>query len=640
MADSSIPVEDYQSSPTWRSKDQAQPVVYPSEDDLKSVLAKISTLPPLVSPVEVERLRYQLSNVAQGKAFILQAGDCAELFDYCTPKQIEAKLKLSLLMSLIIIWGARIPVVRIGRIAGQYAKPRSKPTETVTRRDEQGNEYKEEILSYRGDNINAFPPDSKQRTPDPERLLQAYFHSTATLNHIRSSLSSGLADLHAPRQWSFQHVKSSALQQEFESVVDSLTDALDFMRTIGADGGVKEPSVAGQGSVLNSVDYFISHEGLSLEYEEALTRLSHLPYQRSSRRILKGGDRVEQARYALSAHTLWLGDRTRQLDGAHMDYFSSIRNPIGIKVGPSMKPQELVDILDVLNPDVELPSSSEDWEEEEEEEGWEGYEGEYDHGVTKSPSPSQSPSSSTSRSRSSRRRMGKVKGRVMIIIRMGASKISTNLPPLLRAVKESAHSSSVIFLCDPMHGNTVISPSDPSGQLKTRAFGDIISELVSSLEIHSQEGTRLGGVHLELTGDEDVTECYGGSMRLGPEELERNYQSHCDPRLNFEQSLDVAFLLSHYLRKQRLESRRKKSGSKSKGGVAKEMEGDRGRGRERSETVTQANMDGENVVGTEDDGQRLEGVRDEMDRKKKEAMLMGSGDELLAQLICGIRSRR
>ncbi|KAN0060505.1 hypothetical protein ACQY0O_007840 [Thecaphora frezii] len=591
----------YHASPSWRQKHQAQQVAYPSQPAVASVLSRISRLPGLVSPYEVDRLRTHLSAVADGDAFLLQTGDCAELFDYCTPDQIQAKLKLSLLMSLILIWGARKPVVRIGRIAGQYAKPRSSPTETVYQpHPETGHRVAQQIMSFRGDNINAFPADPPSgRVPDPERLLQAYFHSAATLNHIRSELASGLADLHAPRQWSFHHVQSKALQDEFEDVVDCLTDALDFMRTIGADPGVG----AANPNVLNSVDYFISHEGLSLDYEEALTRLvrrlTKANPARSAPGTTGGGGEEEEEkeegeggkkkrdvfdRYALSAHTIWLGDRTRQLDGAHVDYFASIRNPIGIKVGPSMKPEELIDILDMLNPDVPLSSDPRHHHDDD--------------------SDDETPARAV--------RYGKEKGRVMVIIRLGASKVGTHLAPLLSAIAGSAHGGSVVLLCDPMHGNTQTSPYPPSSSssgddptvqpLKTRSFGDIVSEMLSFLDIVSNEfpTLRVGGVHLELTGDKDVTECFGGSMRLRPQDLERGYKSHCDPRLNFEQSLDVAFLLSHYFRRQRLEGKRKGGGSRQSSNE------------------------------TEDEDVR---------QRQQEAIRNGSGDELLAQLICGIVAR-
>lgn len=306
----------------WRTKPIAQDVVYPNAEHLRRVLNELNSLPGLVTPKEIDRLRSQLADVADGRAFLLQCGDCAELFSYCNASKIEAKIKLTLLMSLIIISGARLPVVRVGRMAGQYAKPRSKPTEIV---ELPGGE-KREVLSFRGDNVNGM--SLEQRNPDPERLLKAYFHSAATLNHLRACLDSGIADLHTPRAWNFQHVQSEYVRHEFARITDSITDTLDFMSTVGAD--------LGPGSnVLNTVDYFISHEGLMLEYEQVLTRDT-----------LNGP-------YDLSAHTVWLGDRTRQVDGAHVEFFRHIRNPIGIKVGPSMVPDELVRVLDAVNPHCE-----------------------------------------------------------------------------------------------------------------------------------------------------------------------------------------------------------------------------------------------------------------------------------------------
>lgn len=449
---------------SWRTKPIAQDVKYSDEAHLKRVLGQLDALPGLVSPQEVDRLREQLGQVAEGKAFLLQCGDCAELFSYCNPSQIEAKLKLTLLMSLIIIHGVRLPVVRIGRIAGQYAKPRSKPTEMVDTPN-----GKREVLSFRGDNVNGLGID--EREPNPDRLLSAYFYSASTLNHIRSWLSSGGADLHAPHAWSFHHVQSEYLQREFARIADSIADSLDFMKTVGAD-----PGATPGGNVLNTVDYFSSHEGLMLEYENVLTR------------------ETPSGLYDLSAHTIWLGDRTRQLDGAHVEFFRSIRNPVGIKVGPSMQPDELLRMLDIVNPDCE-------------------------------------------------------KGRVTLISRYGANKINQLLPQHIRAVQGSRHNGAVVWCCDPMHGNTVSSPLNPN--VKTRMFSDIVTELASSLRIHAEENSRLGGVHLELTGDEGVTECIGGSMELSDEDLSRRYLTHCDPRLNYEQSLDMAFIISEVLRAQR-----------------------------------------------------------------------------------------
>ncbi|KAI0067658.1 DAHP synthetase [Artomyces pyxidatus] len=465
---------------SWQAKPAAQDVRYPDVEKHAQVLSKIKTLPPLVTPSEVERLRHQLSLVQKNEAFLLHAGDCAESFDACTHENISAKIGLILSFSLILIWGARLPVVRIGRIAGQYAKPRSSSTEKIGDR---------EVMSFRGDNVNGFNPDD--RTPDPERLLSAYFHSTTTLNHIRALLTSGFGSLHHPRDWSLSHVRSPSLRKEFEAISEGLDDALEFTRTIGLDSGRESLSYerGGGRGVLGEVDFYTSHEGLLLDYEEALTRQFPIPGSSASS---KSGI---PAFYNTSAHFLWVGDRTRQLDGAHVEYFRGIRNPIGIKVGPSMAADELVSLLDVVNPDRES-------------------------------------------------------GRVTLITRYGAGKIDIYLASHIRAVQKSLH--PVIWVCDPMHGNTLTSSSG----LKTRNFGTIISELTSCLRIHAECGSRLGGVSLEFTGELNeegfsVTECLGGSMELSEEQLGLRYQSFCDPRLNFEQSLDVAFLISNHFKNQR-----------------------------------------------------------------------------------------
>ncbi|KAK0184089.1 DAHP synthetase [Armillaria mellea] len=452
---------------SWKSKSIAQDVTYPNPDQLSNVLSKLEKLPPLVTPAEIERLRYQLSLVQRNEAFLLHAGDCAESFDACTQQNISAKIGLILSFSLILIWGARLPVVRIGRIAGQYAKPRSSPTETINGKV---------VTSFRGDNVNGLDPND--RTPDPQRLLSAYFHSTATLNHVRGLLTSGFASLHHPREWSFNHVRSPALRKEFEFIVDGLSDALDFSRTIGAETSARFEQGGGRGTV-GEVDFYTSHEGLMLDYEGALTR----PASSGS------------GHYNTSAHFLWIGDRTRQLDGAHVEYFRGIRNPIGIKVGPSMANDELAKLLDVVNPSKEP-------------------------------------------------------GRITLISRYGAEKIDAHLPGHIEAVKRSGH--PIVWICDPMHGNTLTS----STGYKTRHFSAIIGEITSCLRIHTSSGSRLGGISLEFTGELNdegfsVTECLGGSMELSEEQLGLRYQSFCDPRLNFEQSLDVAFLLSNHFKKER-----------------------------------------------------------------------------------------
>ncbi|KAG0237949.1 hypothetical protein BGW42_008049 [Actinomortierella wolfii] len=452
---------------SWQSKPIKQDVDYPDQEHLQRVLRKIEKLPPMVAPGEIQRLRQQLADVAQGKAFLLQGGDCAELFDYCAQGPIEAKLKVLLQMSLVLIWGARMPVVRIARMAGQYAKPRSKPTEMYEGK---------EILSYRGDNVNGYDPND--RTPDPERLLGAYFHSAATLNYVRAILAEGFADLHHPSNWNLHHVKSAALRQEYQTIVDRLTDALDFMKTIGADpnaGGAPNQTTP---STLNTVDIFASHEGLLLEYEQALTRLMTDPQNPAQSKY-----------YNVGTHFLWIGDRTRQLDGAHVEYFRGLENPIGVKVGPSMKPDELVDLLNVLDAE-------------------------------------------------------KRPGKITLITRYGVDKVENFLPDHIRAVQRSGH--CVVWACDPMHGNTKQAISG----VKTRHLLDITKELSQCIRIHKQLGSHLGGVHFELTGDR-VTECIGGSMELQDAELLNRYETHCDPRLNYEQALDMAFLIARYQEKQR-----------------------------------------------------------------------------------------
>ncbi|TFK33646.1 DAHP synthetase [Crucibulum laeve] len=467
---------------SWRSKPVAQDVKYPDTEKLSKVLNKISSLPPIVTPSEIERLRYQIGLVQRNEAFLLHAGDCAESFDACTHENISAKIGLILSFSLILIWGARLPVVRIGRIAGQYAKPRSSSYEKIGDR---------EVLSFRGDNVNGLDPDD--RTPDPERLLRAYFHSTTTLNYLRGLLTSGFASLHHPRDWSLTHVRSASLRREFETIVDGLSDALDFSHTIGVESTASYEKGGGHGT-LGEVDFYTSHEGLMLNYEEALTREFPIPSS-SSTRTNASKPAPTKAFYNTSAHFIWIGDRTRQLTGAHVEYFRGIRNPIGIKVGPSMADEELVRLLDIVNPDKEY-------------------------------------------------------GRVTLITRYGARKIEDHLAGHIFAVQQSGH--PVAWICDPMHGNTLASSSG----LKTRNFGTIIDELTSCLRIHAACDSRLGGVSLEFTGEFNeegfsVTECLGGSMELSEDELGLRYQSFCDPRLNFEQSLDVAFLVSNYFKKER-----------------------------------------------------------------------------------------
>ena len=448
---------------SWTAKPIKQDVVYEDRAAVEKALSKLEHLPPIVTPTEIVKLKEQLREVALGKAFLLQGGDCAELFEYCEQSMIESKLKLLLQMSLVLIWGANKPVVRIARMAGQFAKPRSSPTEVVDGKT---------IPSFRGDNINGFSPD--ERKPDPERLVSAYFHSAATLNYIRAAIESGLADLHSPLDWNLGHVRSEPVKDKYQRIVASITDSLRFMKTVGADS-----------SNLETVDLYTSHEGLLLEYEQALTR--KLRHPQSSQKDVS----AEHGYYATSAHFLWIGDRTRQLSGAHIEYIRGLENPIGIKVGPTLDPNELVALLDAVNPSHEI-------------------------------------------------------GKVTLISRYGASKVASHLPSHIKAVQASPHNGTVIWQCDPMHGNTI---STPQG-IKTREFSSILEEVAQALKIHKELGSFLGGVHLELTG-EAVTECTGGTLVGGgveEEDLSTAYRTYCDPRLNEKQSLELAFLVAGFYR--------------------------------------------------------------------------------------------
>lgn len=450
---------------SWTTKPIKQDVVYEDAQGVKDALDKLHKLPPLVTTQEINNLKNSLRNVALGKAFVLQGGDCAELFDYCSQDMIEAKVKLLLQMSLVLIWGANKPVIRIARIAGQFAKPRSSPTEVIGG---------VEMPSFRGDNINGFAADAESRRPDPSRLVSAYFHSAATLNYLRASLSSGLADLHSPLDWGLGHVIAPAIREQYAQTVKAVKDALKFMKTVGID---KDRGV-------ETADIYTSHEGLSLEYEQSLTRLLRHPVHASTETTGEMGSGF----YATSGHFIWIGDRTRQLDGAHVEFFRGIANPIGIKVGPSMQGDELVRLLDVVNPAKEI-------------------------------------------------------GKVTLISRYGAKKIANFLPGHIAAVQASGHLP--VWQCDPMHGNTQATPSG----VKTRHFTDILDELRQALEIHRAAGSFLGGMHLELTG-EAVTECVGGAAGLTEDGLGERYTTFCDPRLNEKQALELAFLVAGFYRQE------------------------------------------------------------------------------------------
>jgi len=439
-------------SPTsWLEKPAAQQVSYGDPAALERVLAEMSRLPPLVTSWEVENLRSGLARAARGEAFVLQGGDCAESFDDCRSEPIAAKLKILLQMSLVLVHGTRKPVIRIGRIAGQYAKPRSADVETrgsVT------------LPAYRGDLINRDAFTAEDRSPDPVLMLRAYERAALTLNFVRALLDGGFADLHHPEYWDVSFAEHSPHAAQYHAIVESIRESLDFVSAIT---GVES-------EVLRRVDIFTSHEALALPYEQATTR--QVPRR--------------PGWYNLSTHFPWIGMRTAQLDGAHVEFHRGINNPLGIKIGPAMTTDWLVGLLEALDPD-RLP------------------------------------------------------GKITLIHRMGHDKVQKYLPALVEAVRATGR--TVLWVCDPMHGNTETTPQG----IKTRRFDNIVSELEQSFELHTRLGSRLGGVHVELTG-ENVTECIGGARGLAEVDLERAYKSRVDPRLNYEQALECAMRIARHMR--------------------------------------------------------------------------------------------
>jgi 3-deoxy-7-phosphoheptulonate synthase len=415
------------------------------------VLADIGALPPLVTSWEVEALRGDLARAARGEAFVLQGGDCAESFDDCRSDSIAAKLKILLQMSLVLVHGARKPVIRIGRIAGQYAKPRTSDVETrdgVT------------LPAYRGDLVNRDAFTAADRTPDPVLMLRAYERAALTLNFIRALTDGGFADLHHPEYWDVSFAKGTPNAAQYEHIVSSIRESLEF---VGAITGV-------EAEVLRRVDIYTSHEALALPYEQAQTRT--VPRRAGW--------------YNLSTHFPWIGMRTAQLDGAHVEFHRGIENPLGIKIGPAMTIEWVVALLDALDPDREP-------------------------------------------------------GRITLIHRMGAAQVEAKLPPLVEAVRRTGR--GVLWICDPMHGNTETTPQG----VKTRRFDRIVEELEASFRVHAACGSRLGGIHVELTG-EDVTECIGGARGLDAAGLDRAYKTRVDPRLNYEQALEMAMRVARHLR--------------------------------------------------------------------------------------------
>jgi len=443
-----VPVREAQgwSPSSWQSHPQQQQPAYADAEALHAALARLGELPPLVTSWEILALKQMLAEAAEGRRFLLQGGDCAESFDDCTSPLITNRLKVLLQMSLVLVHGLKLPVVRVGRFAGQYAKPRSTDIET---RDGVS------LPSYRGDLVNGAAFTAEARRPDPQRLIEGHARSAMTMNFVRSLIDGGFADLHHPEYWDLGWVEHSPLQSEYRRMVESIGNSLRFMETLAG-----EPIGSYQ-----RVDFYTSHEALVLHYEQAQTR--QVPRQ--------------WGWFNLSTHFPWIGMRTAAIDGAHVEYFRGIRNPVGVKIGPSVTPDQLLRLVDVLDPDREP-------------------------------------------------------GRLTLIHRMGASKIESALPPLLAAIRAAGRKP--LWVCDPMHGNT----ETVGGGVKTRRFENIRAELDLAFDIHAAAGTRLGGVHLELTG-ENVTECLGGARDLTESDLARAYKSQVDPRLNYEQSLELAMLI-------------------------------------------------------------------------------------------------
>ncbi|WP_435824296.1 class II 3-deoxy-7-phosphoheptulonate synthase [Microbispora amethystogenes] len=435
---------------TWRDLSAAQQPDWPDRGELDKVVAELASLPPLVFAGECDQLKDSMAAVARGEAFVLQGGDCAETFAGATAENVRNKLKTLLQMAIVLTYAGRVPVIKIGRLAGQFAKPRSKPTEV---RDGV------ELPAYRGDMVNGFDFTPEARRPDPNRLLRAYHSSAVTLNLARAFTKGGYADLRQVHAWNQDFVAESPAGRRYEQLAREIDQALAFMRACGADP-----------EEFHTVEFYSSHESLILDYDRALTRIDSrtgLPYD-------------------VSAHMVWIGERTRQLDGAHVEFFSRIRNPIGVKLGPTTTPEEAISLIDKLNPDNEP-------------------------------------------------------GRLTFITRMGAGKVRDALPMLVEKVNASG--ATVAWVCDPMHGNTFEAPSGH----KTRRLDDVLDEVAGFFEVHHALGTHPGGIHIEFTGD-DVTECVGGGHAIVEEDLALRYETACDPRLNRGQSLDLAFRVAELYR--------------------------------------------------------------------------------------------
>ena len=432
---------------SWNTRKIAQLPPYPDNEKLQEVFDGLKNLPPLITSWEVDVLKDKLADVSDGKAFLLQGGDCAETFDACRAPKIVNLLKVLLQMSFIMIHEMSIPVVRVGRIAGQYAKPRSRNYEEVNG---------EKILNYRGDLMNSYKAEKMAREPNPGRMIEAYNKSALTLNFLRALTDEGFADLHHPEQWELEFMRNNEYYKDYETMVNSIHKAVNFMESI----------MPNQFNTLHKIDLYTSHEALNLYYESAQTR--QVPRKTGW--------------FNLSAHMVWLGNRTRDLDGAHVEYLRGIKNPVGIKVGPPFDIDDTLRLIEKLNPGHEA-------------------------------------------------------GKIVLISRFGAGRVGKELPGFIRAVKREGF--PVVWSCDPMHGNTFTTENN----VKSRRFDDILNEIRETFAIHRTEASYLGGVHLEMTGD-NVTECVGGANGLNEAGLSHNYETYCDPRLNYEQSLEMAFLVA------------------------------------------------------------------------------------------------
>ncbi len=446
---------------SWRSKKVAQVPVYQDGEALARAELRLKSYPPLVFAGEARNLKRSLAEVAEGKAFLLQGGDCAESFAEFHPDNIRDTFRVILQMAVVLTFAGAMPVVKVGRIAGQFAKPRSSDMETIDGVD---------LPSYRGDIINASPFEKLAREPDPERMIQAYGQAASTLNLLRAFAQGGYADLHNVHRWNLGFIAGSPSGERYRALADRISETLEFMEACGIT-----PDSAPQ---LRTTDFYTSHEALLLGYEQAMTRI----------------DSTTGDWYDCSAHLVWIGDRTRQLDGAHMEFARGIKNPLAIKCGPSLSNDDLIRICDVLNPANEP-------------------------------------------------------GRLTLITRFGADKVEEHLPRLIRTIKREGR--KVVWSCDPMHGNTI----KASTGFKTRPFDQVMKEVEAFFVVHRAEGTHAGAVHLELTG-QNVTECTGGATAITDADLSSRYHTHCDPRLNANQALELAFLVAEGIRAERFKTQR------------------------------------------------------------------------------------